>query len=297
MKTLLFNLPGNPFLGEKLCAALSAEKGEMVLRKFPDGESYVRVLSEVKDREVIVLCSLDRPDEKMMSLILLARTIKELGASHVCLIAPYLAYMRQDTRFKAGESLGAVQFARVLSAHFDSLLTVDPHLHRIHDLSEIYSIPTLVVHAAGPVAKWIAKHIKNPLLLGPDSESGQWVEEVAALASLPFSVLNKVRRGDRDVRVSFSQDFEEAAFTPVLFDDIISTGHTLLETIKLIKQKKLVSPVCVAIHAVFAGSAYQALMDAGAARVITCNCIGHASNQIDLSESIAQGYLALKRGN
>ena len=125
-----------------------------------------------------------------------------MGAASVCLVAPYLAYMRQDTRFNPGEAVTSEYFARLLSGAIDRLITIDPHLHRRNSMQEIYSVPCDVLHAAGVISAWIRENIPQALLIGPDSESEQWVSEVARNAGAPSIVLEKIRHGDRDVEVS-----------------------------------------------------------------------------------------------
>jgi ribose-phosphate pyrophosphokinase len=134
-------LPGSERAADDLCARLSYERGALETRRFPDGESYVRIASSVQDRPVVVVCGLDRPDPKLVSLLFTLETCRELGASRVGLVAPYLCYLRQDRAFHEGEAVAARLFARVLSRSIDWLVTVDPHLHRIHDLTEVYSVP------------------------------------------------------------------------------------------------------------------------------------------------------------
>lgn len=283
MKTILFALPGNESLARLLAEKLDAEMGEATIRHFPDGESYVRILSEVKAKKVVLVCTLHQPDEKLLPLYFLSKTAKDLGARCTCLVAPYLAYMRQDKVFHPGEGITSGYFARLVSGFADSLLTVDPHLHRIGSLSEVYHIPTKVVHAADAISGWIKKHIENPVLVGPDSESEQWVSEVAKNAGTPFLVLEKTRHGDRDVEVSVPQVEDYRHHTPVLVDDIISTARTMIETVGHLKKAGMKAPVCIGVHAVFADSAYRDLLDAGVERVVTCNTIPHESNAIDLS--------------
>lgn len=170
-----------------------------------------------------------------------------------------------------------------MSEYFDWLITVDPHLHRYHDLSEIYSIPTKSLHAASEISAWIANNIDNPVLIGPDSESEQWVSDIANLNKLPYFILEKVRRGDYDVAVSKPDIERYKNCRPVLIDDIISTGRTMIETIKHLKSLKMKAPICIGVHAVFANDAYELLQQAGACEVITCNTISHTSNRIDLT--------------
>ena len=283
MNTILFSLPGNQFITQQLAKKLAVEIGSFTYRSFPDCETYIRIQTPVLDKKVILVCTLDRPDDKLLPLYFLAKTLKEQGAKHVCLLSPYLAYMRQDKIFQKGEALTSKYFANFISSFVDSLITVDPHLHRISNLEEIYSIPTKVVHAAQPMADWIKKHLKNPVLIGPDSESYQWVAEVAGLSNLPFMVLEKVRIGDREVAVSIPNVAEYQDHTPVLVDDIISTARTMMQTVQHLLKAGMKAPICVGVHAIFAGDAYLELVAAGAGKVVTCNTIAHYSNAIDLS--------------
>lgn len=252
-------------------------------RHFPDGESYVRVLSDVSGKRVTLLCSLNNPDSKILPLLFLAHTLKEMGATEVGLIAPYLGYMRQDKAFHPGECVTSKPFAALLSHSVDWLVTIDPHLHRYHALSEIYTIPARAFHAAELVATWIRHSVKQPLLIGPDEESRQWVSAIAETIGCPFVVLTKIRHGDKDVEVSLPDSGGLHGFQPVLVDDIISTARTMIETVGHLRRLQLPPPVCIGIHAVFAEGAYDALKASGIKKIVTCNTILHETNELDIS--------------
>lgn len=155
------------------------------MKRFPDGEFHVRLQTPVCDAEVAIVCTLDRPDEKVLPLLWLAIAAHQGGARRVGLVAPYLAYMRQDAIFQSGEICAARHFAELLTRYFDWLVAVDPHLHRIPDLSDIYGMPVTVAQAAPAMAAWVRAHVSDPLFIGPDDESRQWVEHVAGLCSAP----------------------------------------------------------------------------------------------------------------
>lgn len=293
MSLVLLPLPGNETLAQALAAILDGELGAADVRRFPDGETLVRLLTPVAGRAVALVATLDRPDEKLLSLLFLAATARDLGAAGVGLVAPYLAYMRQDRRFREGEGVTSAYFARTLSSAMNWLVTVDPHLHRRATLSEIYTIPSIAVHAAPAISAWIRSQVPRPLLVGPDVESAQWVTAVAQAADAPAVVLEKTRRGDRDVEISVPDVERWRDHTPVLVDDIISTARTMIETVGHLRRARLAPPVCMGVHAVFAGGAYDDLMAAGAARVVTCNTIPHVSNAIDLTEAMAAGVRAV----
>lgn len=272
---------------EALARHLDADVGSIDVHRFPDGESLVRIPSEVAGRDVALVCPLDRPDGKLLPLVFAAGAARDLGARTVGLVAPYLAYMRQDRRFRDGEAITAREVAHLLSGVFDWLATVDPHLHRIRELSDLYAIPCAVAHAAPAVAQWIAEHVRAPLLVGPDEESAQWVRTVAGLAGAPSVVLEKVRSGDREVSVSVPEVARWRDHTPVLVDDIISTARTMVTTVGHLRHAGLPAPVCIGVHAIFAGDAYETLVASGAARVVSCNTVAHPTNAIDVFPALA----------
>lgn len=286
---LLIALPGNEKLGQDIAEILPAERGLIEVRRFPDDETYLKYDCAVRGRQVILLCALDHPDEKFLPLTFAAATARELGAMKVGLVCPYLAYMRQDRRFEPGEAVTSSCFARLLSTQIDWLVTVDPHLHRWGSLAELYTVPTEVIHAAPLISEWIARKVESPLLIGPDSESRQWVSAVAGRAGAPYVVLQKVRRGDRDVEISVPDIERWSEHTPVLVDDIISTARTMIETVRHLRSAGLKAPECIAVHGIFAGNAYEELITAGAGHVTTCNTVPHRTNAIDVSGLLADG--------
>lgn len=296
---LLFALPGNEAMAPCLAAALGAELGEMELRRFPDGESYVRLDSEVSDRDVILLATLARPDPLALPLIFAANAARDEGAASVGLVAPYLAYMRQDRRFKPGEAVSSRHFAGLISGAVDWLVTVDPHLHRHGSLNDIYSIPTRAVSAAPLMSDWIARNVRAPVLIGPDAESEQWVSTVAKRAGragrVPYTVLAKTRHGDREVTMSVPDKAILKDRTPVLVDDIISTAGTMAEAARTLQALGAPPPVCMAVHAVFAGHATDLLKKAGVTRIVTTNSIAHESNTVDICHLIAKGAADLMK--
>ena len=285
--TIVVAVPGSEAQTDRLCPLLGGERGVALVRRFPDGEIYVRIETPVQGREVVLVCSLNRPSDKILPLLFLAATAKDLGASRVGLIAPYLSFMRQDSRFHPGEGITSTYFASMLSGAVDWLVTVDPHLHRWDSLDAIYRIPSRIARAAPAIAAWVRDHVSAPLLVGPDAESEQWVSAVAVLCDAPHLVLEKVRRGDRDVSVSAPQVDAHRGRTPVLVDDIISTAKTMIETVLHLREAAMPAPICVGVHAVFADDAHDDLLAAGAARIVTCTTVPHHSNQIAVDQPLA----------
>ncbi|HEY5799168.1 MAG TPA: phosphoribosyltransferase family protein, partial [Burkholderiaceae bacterium] len=191
-------------------------------------------------------------------------------------------------RFHAGEGITSAHFARLLASCCDWLVTIDPHLHRHPTLRTIYPIAAEAVTAAPALADWIAANVERPLIVGPDEESEQWVAQVARLLGCPHTVLRKVRHGDAEVDVSIPDVQQWRRCTPILLDDIISTAQTMIAAARNLAALGLPAPVCVGVHALFARGAYDALLAAGVARVVTGNSVAHPSNAIDLLPVLAE---------
>ena len=266
--------------------------GEFSARQFPDGESYLRITSDVEGRACIVVADLSHPNTKYLPLLFLVETLRELGASQVGLVAPYLSYMQQDRRFVDGEAVTSRIFAKCLSHHIDWLVTVDPHLHRYHSLDEIYSVPSRVVQGAPALAQWL-KTQNNLLLVGPDSESEQWVSDIADYSQHPFVIGEKQRFGDRHVEVSLPNIEAHRDRTAVIIDDVISSGQTILECIKTLKSNGIEHIQCVAVHGIFADGSDQALIQAGLSQLVTANTIPHSSNAIDITPQLITAVISM----
>lgn len=293
MTHLLYDLGAAPGLVGKLADALDAQPGALELRRFPDGECYLRLDTTPADRDVMLVCTLDRPDLKTLPMLFAAATCRELGARSVGLVAPYLAYMRQDIRFRPGEAVTSRHYAKMLSAELDWLVTVDPHLHRYDSLDEIYTIPSRSVAAAPALAEWLRAHVVEPVLIGPDEESSQWVADVAGAIDAPWLILEKRRSGDHDVEVSVPNLDRYRGRTPVLLDDIVSTGATMAAALAHVCGQGFVAPVCMAVHGIFAGDAEAALQASGVGRIVTCNTVEHASNAICVAAPLVAGIREL----
>ena len=200
----------------RLAAALTIPFSEIAARRFPDGESLVRV-GDVADT-VILYRSLNDPNTKLVELMLAASALRDAGARRLVLVAPYLCYMRQDAEFHAGEAVSQRIIGRFLDSLIDGVITVDPHLHRTRSLAAVFPTARAVaVSAAGLLAARL--HDKglagDAIIVGPDSESRQWVEAVAAPLGLDVLVGSKLRAGDRDVTIEIPGIEQAAGATSV----------------------------------------------------------------------------------
>jgi ribose-phosphate pyrophosphokinase len=274
-------------LAQHIAAARGCGMLDIEMRRFPDGEAYIRLRSPVAGERVWVVAELAHPDEHLLPLLLLASTLREQGAGFVGLVAPYLPYLRQDTAFQPGECVSARHFCALLDRHFDALVTVDAHLHRIERIGQLFSIPATNLGAAPLLARRIAEELSAPLLIGPDQESAQWVSQAAAQIGCPWRVLDKIRHGDREVSIHGDLGSPPAGCTPVLLDDMASTGGTLVEASRQLRRSGWPAPWVAVVHGLFVGDAESRLRAAGVARLLSTDSVPHPSNAVSLAPLLA----------
>jgi ribose-phosphate pyrophosphokinase len=283
---MVLALPGGERLATRLQRALQGAEGSLSIHRFPDGEVRVRINGDPRERAVVLVGSLDRPDEKILPLHFAAGAAREMRARSVGLVAPYLPFLRQDAAFHPGEAVSARLFGRLLSGLVDWLITVDPHLHRTHDLRELFTIDTDVVHSAALIAGWLRHRVEHPVIVGPDEESAQWVSEVAAGVQAPWVVMTKRRRGDHAVELTLPRMTGFEGRQPVLVDDIVASGGTVRAASRLLAGAGFRLQWVVAVHAVADALTAEALERDAGVELVTCNTIPHPSNRIDVLAGI-----------
>lgn len=291
-KRIVVSCSGAENLARLIAKKARIEYGKISIDRFPDTEIRIK-LPLVKGKEVYFVQSFYPPrnnisflnpkkfsdiNDKVMEVLFAAHTAKELGAKKIFLIAPYLAYLREDKRFEKGESINAKILAKLFKI-FKRVYVLEPHLHRFKKFSVFF--PNAVrVDLSEEVSNYIKKNIKEPyVLVGPDGESEQWVEPVAKKLNSKYIILKKKRFHSRKVKV-FGKGIKTERI--IIIDDIISTGHTLLEAVKKFSGEKYF----IGMHGLFVENALGKLRKKG--KVIVSNSIPSLASKIDCSDALAR---------
>lgn len=276
----------------QLAEALGLPSHEIATRRFPDGEALVQVAPQ--PGTALLFRALDRPDAKLVELLLAASALRDSGAERVVLVAPYLAYMRQDIAFAPGQAVSQRVIGTLIAVTFDALVTVDPHLHRTPHLSLVApGIPAINVSAAPTIAAALAGQVApDTVLVGPDEESLPWVQAVAAPLGLHAIVGHKVRHGDRDVRIALPEDADLAGRPTLLVDDLISSGGTLLTCAELLRAAGASSVAAVATHCLASDEDLARLSAHGIAPVMATDTVPCASAAIAMASALAEAIRA-----
>lgn len=263
--------------------------------RFPDGELRLTLPTPLAG-DVVLYRSLHQPNEKLLELMLAAPTARAQGAQRLWLVAPYLAYMRQDIEFTPGEAISQRHIGALLARMVNGLVTVDPHLHRIASLDEVMpGCRSVALSAAPTIGAFVAAQRRRPLLLGPDGESAQWVQAAAraVVPPLDHAVCQKVRHGDHAVRVTLPPGLDLRGRDVVLIDDMASTGRTLVAAAQLALAAGAVRVDVAVTHALFMGDALAQLKAAGIGAVWSTGCVPHTSNAIDVTPLLAEALQPL----
>jgi len=295
-ESLVLGFPDYQGAARRLADAAGLSFAEIGVHYFPDGESRV-TLPQYLPEQVVICRSLDHPNGKLVELALAAETARNLGAAETTLVTPYLGYMRQDKAFHAGEAVSQRIVGALLARWFDVVLTVDPHLHRVRELSQ--AVPaghSEALSAAGPMAEFLANNLDRPLLLGPDEESEQWVARVAQSQGFDYLVGRKQRLGDRQV-IEVVPQAEYGGRNLVLLDDVASTGRTLEAAANALSAYQPASISVLVTHALFVDDALTRLEKAGVTRIWSTDSVAHPTNSIPLARLIARRLVAEVSGS
>jgi ribose-phosphate pyrophosphokinase len=278
-------------LAVKVAQDLGIKNGKLEIRRFPDGEKYLRVLEDVKKQNIVVIQSVHHtPDELFMEYLLLVDTLKDLGALKVISFFPYFAYARQDERFKPGEALSFKTISGLIEGvGTDEIYTIDMHGHRVIELSDVFKIPAQNLTAVPLLADYVKKTcpMQRPLVIGPDAEAEQWARIAAERLGTDYDVFEKKRYGDRQVEVrprrADAQDREI-----LVVDDIISTGGTIVEALKVLfaQGARTVNVACT--HPILAGDALARIREAGAKNVIGTDTVPSPVSYVSVAPLIAE---------
>jgi ribose-phosphate pyrophosphokinase len=283
-------------LANTVANQLGVTSGKLEVRRFPDGEKYLRILNEVKNEHVIVIQSMHHtPDDFLFEYLLLVDALKDLGAKRVTSFVPYFAYARQDERFKPGEALSFKTVSKLIqSVGTDEIFTIDMHQHRVVKSSEVFGIPSHNLSAMQLLADYVRKEGKltNPLVIGPDAEAEQWAKLAAESLNTEYDVFEKKRFGDSKVEIR--QRKSSAKDRDVLIvDDIISTGGTIIEASKILFSQGARRIEVACTHPILASGALSRILAIGVANVVGTDTVPCPISYVSVAPLITENVRRL----
>jgi ribose-phosphate pyrophosphokinase len=269
-------------LATRVAKALKITVVDVKYSRFPDGEHYL-LAGETDDEMVIVGSVVD--NDSLVQLMLL---IDACDRATNRLVLPYMAYARQDKRFKPGEPISSRVVARALSQGVSEVITVNIHEKEV---LKSFSVPARNLSLAGDIGSYIRTlHLDNPLILAPDEGAMVFAAQVASAGGWECDHLEKTRLSGVEVKMAPRQLSAESR-SVVIVDDIISTGGTIATAAGMLYQQRAKDVFAACVHGVFTGGAYVRLMATGIRDVICSDTIERSCSRVSAADQIAQALV------
>ena len=265
---------------------------------FPDGEIYVRVMNDIKGATVYFIQSMAlQPNNYLMEYLLIMDSLKSLGAEKIVGVIPYLPYARQDARFNVGEALSLEVVARLIEeSGTEGLITIDMHLHRLRDASEVFKIPVVNLSAAPLLARYIMENyeLSDPVVIGPDEEAERWAQEGARAIGVEYDVLEKVRKSATEVVIQ-PKKLDVVGKDVILLDDIISTGGTMVEAVRFLKEAGARKIIAACTHPLLVRRALERILSEGAIDVVGTDTVMSVASKVSVAPLVVEGIRRLSK--
>ncbi len=279
-------------LAIELSHILNVKLGDIEVKKFPDGETYIRVHEDVEGRTVIYVNSLQRdPNEAIIETLYTLDTLVDLGAKEVHAVIPYMAYARQDERFNPGEAVSILSLAKLFKAlKIKAIYTIDMHLHRITDPTKVFGSNFYNLTGVRELAKYVKKHhkIENTVVIGPDEEALQWAKIMAEeLGGLEYTTLEKKRLSAEEVVIE-AKGVDVKEKNVIIVDDIISTGGTIVEAVKALNKLGAKDIIVTCVHPLLVGRALYRLLRLGLKDLVGTNTVLSPISKVSVAPAIAE---------
>ncbi|WP_456420035.1 ribose-phosphate diphosphokinase [Methanocaldococcus infernus] len=271
-------------LAYKVSKALDVEMARVEFKRFPDNEIYVRILSEVNEDEAVIVSTQREQNDAIVEAILLADALKECGVKEITLVAPYLAYARQDKLFNPGEAISIRALAKIYSNIFDRVITINPHEEHI---KEFFTIPFISGDAVPKLAEYVKDKLNDPIVLGPDQGALRFAKVAAEVLGAEYDYLEKTRISPTEIKIA-PKSLDVKDRDVLIVDDIISTGGTVATAAKMLKEQGANEIIAACVHPVLIGDALNRLYFSGIKEVVGTNTFSSEVSRVDVSEVIAK---------
>ena len=296
MEKILVIGPASQMLGVRIGRELGIKSVNTETKTFPDGENYLRINIDdktfFKNKEVIIIQSMGpsarvNQNARFLELLMMIESVKTLGAVKTIVIVPYLAYARQDKPFRIGECTFAKNILKIINSFgIDEFFTVD--IHNPEVLEEL-SCKAINIDSMSILAEYIqSRGAKDIVVVSPDKGA---IERSKAFArhfgeNVPVDYFDKkrdVKTGEITMKGQLSLKNRDV----IIADDIIATGGTMAQAIKIAKENGANKVFAVATHALMLQQATYRILDAGADEIVGTDSIDNEMAKVSLAKAIA----------
>ncbi|OGN65108.1 MAG: ribose-phosphate pyrophosphokinase [Chlamydiae bacterium RIFCSPHIGHO2_12_FULL_49_9] len=251
---MLFAGSSHEELAKEVAQSLGVHLGKVLIETFPDGETGVQVLENVRGKDVFVLqAPARRPNDYLVELLILVDALKRASARSIVAVVPYYPYARQDRKEKGRVPITAKLVADLLErAGVTRLLTMDLHTEQIQGF---FDIPVDNLYARPLFVKALRKeNLKDAVVVSPDVGSSRMARKYAEDLKIDLAIVDKRRVNAHKIETNALIGNVKGK-KAIIVDDICSTGGTLLAAAKVCRKEGAKRVIGVISHALFIGGA------------------------------------------
>lgn len=262
----------HPELARKISIKLKIPLTPVVIKKFANGETYVRIEKKVRGDDIFIIQTMnDKVNDSLVETLIMVDALRRSSAGRINLICPQLCYSRQDRRTRSHEPISSKLVANLLTtAGVNRLITVDLHSDQIQGF---YDIPVDHLIGCPLMAKLITKEkYKDLVIVSPDVGGVKRANKMADLLGAPIAIIDKIRKEHNKCEVAHLVG-DVKGKTAILVDDIIDTGGSICGAADTVKQFGAKEIIICATHALLNGEASKNLQKCGATKIMLLDSV------------------------
>jgi ribose-phosphate pyrophosphokinase len=270
-KMLLMAGTANRPLAEEIAQELNQPLCRVTIRRFADGEIFVKIDENVRGLDVFIIQPTNPPAENLLELLILIDAATRASAARVNVVMPYYGYARQDRKDQPRVAISAKLVANLITtAGADRVLGIDFHQHQLQGFFDIpvdhlYAAPVMVQH-------YRQKRLHQPVIVAPDVGGAKIARGFAKRLDASLAIIDK-RRPSANIAEVLNVVGEVEGRDCLLVDDLIDTAGTMAEGVLALKRLGAREVYCCASHALLSGPAVDRLSSSGVTEVAVTNSI------------------------
>jgi ribose-phosphate pyrophosphokinase len=261
----------NRALAEEIGRHMGLPLGDATVRRFSDGEIFVRINQNARGRDVFIVQPTPPPGDNIIELLLLIDAAKRASAARVSAIVPYYGYARQDRKDQPRVSLGAKLVANLIeAAGADKVLGIDFHTHQIQGF---FDVPVDHLYAAPVLTSYFRSlQLEHPVVVAPDVGAAKMARGFARRVGATFAIIDK-RRPAQNVAEVVEVVGDVGGKPCIIVDDMIDTAGTLVSVVDALIERGATEVYAAATHALLSGPARERLSNSALVEVVVTNTL------------------------
>jgi len=269
----VFSGTAHPALAGSVCDYLGIPLGEVEVFEFSNENIFVRILENVRERDIFVIQPICSPVNKnLVELLIMLDAFRRASAGRITAVVPYYGYSRTDKKDQPRVPITARLIADLITtAGANRLLTVDLHAPQIQGF---FTIPVDELTARTTLAQYFKeKALGNVVVVATDIGISKVARDMAAKLGTPLAIIEKRRLGNVDATESLNVIGEVKGMSALTVDDEIDTAGSLVGVVNALLEHGVTQVYACCTHPVFSGSAIQRIAASPVKEVVVTDTI------------------------